>query len=105
LNAQPKQTFFQRAAFHQELFAKAPYTINDDTWSFNSQVSTQWDGLRHFGYQDEKLFYGGISQGDIHHIDEAGERSTILGIHGMFTSSSASRFLFDAVYGTRYMHG
>lgn len=52
-------------------------------WTFNSQVSTQWDGLRHFGYQDAQLFYNGVSQSDIHHVDhETGQRSTVLGIHG-----------------------
>jgi hypothetical protein len=73
---------------------KAPRTVNDDTWSFNSQVSTQWDGLRHFGYQDEELFYGGVGQKDIHHVDEEGGRSTVLGIQGMLCCFS---FILDAI--------
>ncbi|KAI0197268.1 hypothetical protein EV127DRAFT_329778 [Xylaria flabelliformis] len=83
LNAQAhEKAFFQRAAFHQELIAKAPRIVNDDVWTFNSQVSTQWDGLRHFGYQDAQLFYNGVSMSDIHHVDEeTGKRSTVLGIH------------------------
>jgi hypothetical protein len=32
---------------------KAPRVVNDDIWTFNSQVSSQWDGLRHFAYQKE----------------------------------------------------
>ncbi|KAI0405304.1 hypothetical protein F4802DRAFT_607015 [Xylaria palmicola] len=82
LNAQPHgKAFFQRQTFHQELLAKTPRTVNDDVWTFNSQVSTQWDGLRHFAYQDVQLFYNGTKQSDIHHVDEkTGERCTTLGI-------------------------
>jgi hypothetical protein len=25
---------------------------NDDVLTFNTQISTQWDGLRHYPYQD-----------------------------------------------------
>ncbi|CAJ2508245.1 Uu.00g094310.m01.CDS01 [Anthostomella pinea] len=81
LNAQPRRSFFQRALFHQELIAKAPRTVNDDVWTFNSQVSSQWDGLRHFAYQDECLFYGGVTQREIHAVDERGKPSEVLGIH------------------------
>ncbi|KAI1342062.1 hypothetical protein F5Y15DRAFT_374125 [Xylariaceae sp. FL0016] len=81
MDAQKGRSFFQRALFHQEVVAKAPRTVNDDVWSFNSQVSSQWDGLRHFGYQNEKLFYGGVTQKDIHGVNEKGEKSDVLGIH------------------------
>ncbi|KAI1262119.1 hypothetical protein F5Y18DRAFT_160580 [Xylariaceae sp. FL1019] len=81
MTAQPHRAFFGRAVFHQEVINKAPRTVNDDTWSFNTQVSSQWDGLRHFGYQDEKVFYGGVTQRDIHSRGEGGERSEVLGIH------------------------
>ncbi|KAI1358266.1 hypothetical protein F5Y08DRAFT_322220 [Xylaria arbuscula] len=82
LDAQAQdKTFFSRAALHRELIAKPPRTVNDDVWTFNTQVSTQWDGLRHFGYQDARLFYNGVAQEDIHRVDpETGERSTVLGI-------------------------
>ncbi|KAH9901986.1 hypothetical protein F4778DRAFT_135115 [Xylariomycetidae sp. FL2044] len=81
LNQQPRRSFFQRALFHQELIAKAPRTVNDDVWTFNSQVSTQWDGLRHFAYQKEKLFYGGVEQKQIYAVNQRGEPATVLGIH------------------------
>lgn len=81
LNAQLRRSFFQRALFHQEIFPKAPTTVNDDVWYFNSQVSTQWDGCRHFGYQKEKVFYNGVTMKDIHGVNENGERSTVNGIH------------------------
>jgi hypothetical protein len=50
------QAYFARAIFHQELLHKAPMTVNDDIWTFNTQVSSQWDGLRHFGYQKEERY-------------------------------------------------
>jgi len=93
--------FFNRRAFHQELFAKPPRTVNDDIWTFNSQGSSQWDGLRHYGYQKEKLFYNGVTMEDIHchhhhqQQQHAGgvdgkkkkkkkeKKSTVNGIHGM----------------------
>ncbi|KAI1824768.1 hypothetical protein F4861DRAFT_234385 [Xylaria intraflava] len=75
------KTFFERAAFHQDILHKLPRTVNDDVWTFNSQVSTQWDGLRHYAYQDAQLFYNGVAQSEIHAVDaKTGEKSTILGI-------------------------
>ena len=50
------QAYFARAIFHQEILRKAPKTVNDDIWTFNSQVSSQWDGLRHYGYQKEERY-------------------------------------------------
>jgi hypothetical protein len=81
LDAQAKRSFFQRAKFHQDLIPKSPATVNDDVWTFNSQVSTQWDGLRHFGYQKEKLFYNGVTMKEIHGFGEQG-KSTVNGIQG-----------------------
>lgn len=57
------------------MFAKAPRCVNDDAWTFNSQGSSQWDGLRHFGYQKERLFYGGVGMEEVHR-----EGSTVNGI-------------------------
>jgi hypothetical protein len=82
LDAQSKGSFFARKLFHQELFAKPPRTVNDDVWTFNTQVSSQWDGLRHFGYQKEKKFYNGVSMKDIHGTDSTGDKSTVNGIQG-----------------------
>ncbi|KAI1438815.1 hypothetical protein GGR50DRAFT_302210 [Xylaria sp. CBS 124048] len=75
------KTLFERQAFHQDLMAWPSGTVNDDIWTFNSQVSTQWDGLRHFGYQEAGLFYNGATQEDIHGVDVVtGEKSVKLGI-------------------------
>ena len=48
------------------MYQKAPRIVNDDVWTFNSQSSSQWDGLRHFGYQKEAKFYNGVTLDDIH---------------------------------------
>ncbi|KAI0433064.1 hypothetical protein F5Y09DRAFT_108971 [Xylaria sp. FL1042] len=103
LDAQAQgKTFFQRAAFHQELMAKAPRIVNDDIWTFNSQVSTQWDGLRHFGYQDARLFYNGVAQEEIHHVDEGtGEKSTVLGIQAWAEQGIVGRGVLVDYHGWR----
>ncbi|OTB18898.1 hypothetical protein K445DRAFT_373536 [Daldinia sp. EC12] len=83
LNAQPEKSFFQRHVFTQSLIRKDPRVVNDDVWTFNSQVSTQWDGLRHYAYQREARFYNGVTMEDIHGVSEdGGRRSTVNGIHG-----------------------
>jgi len=33
-----KKAFFQRALFHQEIIHKHPRIVNDDIWTFNTQV-------------------------------------------------------------------
>ncbi|KAK0372841.1 hypothetical protein CLIM01_09799 [Colletotrichum limetticola] len=72
--------FFNRRAFHHDLYRKHPRFVNDDEWTFNSQSSSQWDGLRHFGYQKEEKFYNGVSMDEVHAVDEEGRRSTVNGI-------------------------
>ncbi|CUA72455.1 NAD(P)H-quinone oxidoreductase subunit 5, chloroplastic [Rhizoctonia solani] len=59
---QPKYPFYDRKGFHRENIAKTPRTVNDDIIHFNTQCSSQWDSLRHFGYQTEKVFYNGLKQ-------------------------------------------
>ncbi|KAK2781586.1 hypothetical protein FQN52_001442 [Onygenales sp. PD_12] len=76
LDAQRKTPFFGRQVFHKKLIDKSPRTVNDDIWTFNTQSSSQWDGLRHFGYQKEKKFYNGVTMEDIH----GSEDSTVNGI-------------------------
>ncbi|PGH17553.1 hypothetical protein AJ79_01153 [Helicocarpus griseus UAMH5409] len=76
LDAQRKIPFFGRQVFHKQLINKSPRTVNDDIWTFNTQSSSQWDGLRHFGYQNEKKFYNGVTMDDIH----GSEDSTVNGI-------------------------
>ncbi|KAL2875306.1 hypothetical protein SGCOL_009469 [Colletotrichum sp. CLE4] len=68
--------FFNRRAFHHDIYRKHPRFVNDDEWTFNSQSSSQWDGLRHFGYQKEEKFYNGVSMDEVHAVGEDGRRST-----------------------------
>ncbi|KUI52648.1 hypothetical protein VP1G_00130 [Cytospora mali] len=82
LDAQGEESgYFQRKLFHQELIHKAPRVVNDDVWTFNSQVSSQWDGFRHFAYQKEARFYNGVTLEDIHGRDSNGKKTTVNGIH------------------------
>lgn len=44
---------FIRKTLKLELINKAPLKhAHDDVWTFNSQCSSQWDGLRHYAYQE-----------------------------------------------------
>ncbi|KAH7137405.1 hypothetical protein B0J13DRAFT_505986 [Dactylonectria estremocensis] len=61
----PKTPGFGR---HKDAFSHTitgPGCVLDDTITFNTQKSTQWDGLRHFGYQKEQLFYNGTTRDEI----------------------------------------
>ncbi|OCL05782.1 hypothetical protein AOQ84DRAFT_298293 [Glonium stellatum] len=66
MDAQGDIPFFGRQTFHKNVYPKPPRIVNDDTWTFNTQSSSQWDGLRHFGYQKEAKFYNGVTMDDIH---------------------------------------
>ncbi|CZT11615.1 uncharacterized protein RAG0_15692 [Rhynchosporium agropyri] len=61
----PKVPCFGRQTFHQRIFEKETRVVNDDTLTFNTQSSTQWDGFRHFGYQDHEVFFNGCKQEEI----------------------------------------
>lgn len=39
--------------------------VNDDHLDINTQSSSQWDGFRHYGYQQAARYYGGRTQEDI----------------------------------------
>ena len=47
--------------------------VNDDHLDINTQSSSQWDGFRHYGYQQAARYYGGRTQQDI-------ENTGIIGI-------------------------
>ncbi|KAJ4991400.1 hypothetical protein SVAN01_03047 [Stagonosporopsis vannaccii] len=40
-------------------------TVNDDHLDINTQSSSQWDGFRHYGYQQAGRYYGGRTQADL----------------------------------------
>ncbi|CAI7576423.1 unnamed protein product [Penicillium bialowiezense] len=65
---------FGRAAFKQTIKNKAPRAVNDDTLQFNTQISSQWDGFRHYGYQESKKYFNGSTLDDL-------LTSNVIGIH------------------------
>lgn len=69
---------FGRAPFKHEINTKSPRAVNDDTLTFNTQSSSQWDGFRHYAYQKEKLWFNGKS------LDEL-LASDVNGIQGEFS--------------------
>lgn len=79
LDAQGDLPFFGRQQFHKEVYQKPPRIVNDDVWTFNTQSSSQWDGLRHFGYQKEEKFYNGVTLDHIHGTNGV-EKSNVNGI-------------------------
>lgn len=55
----PSNPVFNRQPPKHELWTKAEesHTINDDMIHINTQSGTQWDGLRHYGVLEHKVFY------------------------------------------------
>ncbi|KAF2676529.1 hypothetical protein K458DRAFT_492388 [Lentithecium fluviatile CBS 122367] len=51
--------------------------VNDDFLNINTQSSSQWDGFRHYGYQQAGLFYGGRSQRDLEGSDVIGTERVV----------------------------
>jgi hypothetical protein len=47
-------------------------TVNDDHLDINTQSSSQWDGFRHYGYQQAARYYGGRTQQDIENTEIIG---------------------------------
>lgn len=63
---------------------------NDDEIHINTQASTQWDGLRHYPYQQvgERKFYNGAAQSDL--INETGTTG-LIGIQNIANRGIAGR--------------
>ncbi|KAL8243689.1 hypothetical protein R6Q59_009947 [Mikania micrantha] len=81
LDFQGDKPLFGRQVFKKDVYQKKPRFVHDDTWHFNTQSSTQWDGLRHFGYQKAERFYNNTTVEDIAGTSEkAQSRKDILGI-------------------------
>ncbi|KPI35812.1 uncharacterized protein AB675_11161 [Cyphellophora attinorum] len=76
-----------RAGFEQKVIDKDPLVVNDDVISFNTQGSSQWDSLRHFAYQQQKKFYNGTTQSQIHE----GPRTSINDLQSWSTRCLAGR--------------
>lgn len=59
------QPCFGRAPFAHTIKTKEPRAVNDDSLAFNTQSSSQWDGFRHYAYQEERLWFGGRTLEDL----------------------------------------
>jgi hypothetical protein len=77
LDSMLQQPCFGRKPFEQTIINKAPRSVNDDVLVLNTQISSQWDGFRHYGYQKERLYYNGYTLEDL-------LGSKVNGIHGVF---------------------
>ncbi|KAI4149218.1 MAG: hypothetical protein L6R39_002551 [Caloplaca ligustica] len=40
--------------------------VNDDVLDFNTQISSQWDGLRHYGYLEAQRYYNNTTDEQLH---------------------------------------
>jgi len=82
LDFQGDLPLFGRQIFHKHVYQKKPRIVHDDTWTFNTQSSSQWDGLRHFGYQKAARFYNDVSVEDVAGTGPKGkDNPSVLGIH------------------------
>ncbi|CAD6582764.1 MAG: hypothetical protein TREMPRED_003382 [Tremellales sp. Tagirdzhanova-0007] len=73
----PSFPAFGRQAFEHRIISKHPRPVHDDVLHFNTQSGSQWDGLRHYGFKEHKLFYNGVTPEEIRE-----GRSLRNGIHG-----------------------
>ena len=67
--------WFGRRVFGHTIKHKEPRVVNDDELVLNTQSSSQWDGFRHFGYQDERVYFNGTTQEQV-------LNSTVIGTDG-----------------------
>lgn len=72
---QPDPPLFNRAGLRHTIQRRRRNVFDDLYDNFNTQSSSQWDGLRHFGHP-EHGFYNGVTEAQI-----AEEGSTRNGIH------------------------
>ena len=72
---QPDPPLFNRAGLRHTIHRRRRNVFDDLYDNFNTQSSSQWDGLRHFGHP-EHGFYNGVTEAQI-----AEEGSTCNGIH------------------------
>ena len=51
--------------------------VNDDFLNINTQSSSQWDGFRHYGYQQAGKFYGGRTQQELEESEVIGTEKIV----------------------------
>ncbi|KAL6231980.1 hypothetical protein BDW75DRAFT_247556 [Aspergillus navahoensis] len=92
-----------RQGLAHKIIWKNPRSVHDDEVNFNTQISTQWDGLRHLGYYREKLWYNGVAQPQISGSSE--DRTTALGIHAWAKQGIVGRGVLIDYYRWRLAQG
>ncbi|KAJ5629109.1 hypothetical protein N7490_011337 [Penicillium lividum] len=65
LDSLSKKPCFGRPVFQHTIKNKAPRAVNDDMLQFNTQISSQWNGFRHYGYQESKDYFNGYKLEDL----------------------------------------
>jgi kynurenine formamidase len=93
-----KPPLFGRAPAEHTVVPLGPMA-NDDFVHFNTQESSQWDGLAHVGHIKHQRFYGGVTESEVR---EGG--NTKLGIHHWKDKFVGRGLLLDA-YGYRKAKG
>jgi len=58
----PTPPLFDREGLSVRMYLRGDRPVNDDFISLNTQCGTQWDGFRHYAYQQSRKFYGGRTQ-------------------------------------------
>lgn len=81
----PDPPLFNRAALRHTITRRRRNVFDDSYDGFNTQSSSQWDGLRHFGHRDFG-FYNGVTEEEI--ADETNPRN---GIHNWARRGIAGR--------------
>ncbi|CAG8960805.1 hypothetical protein HYFRA_00002342 [Hymenoscyphus fraxineus] len=70
----PSHPSYGRPGFQHRILPNTELkAVNDDFLSFNTQGGSQWDGFRHFGYQNEERYFNDRVQDDV-------ANSNVLGI-------------------------
>jgi hypothetical protein len=101
----PHPPLFNRAALRHTINRRRKNVFDDIYDNFNTQSSSQWDGLRHFGHR-QYGFYNGVTEEQI--ADPANPRN---GIHQWARRGIAGRGVlldfqhFAAAHGITYSPG
>jgi hypothetical protein len=102
---QPDPPLFNRAALRHTINRRRKNVFDDVYDNFNTQSSSQWDGLRHFGHRQHG-FYNGVTEEQI--ADETNPRN---GIHHWARRGIAGRGVlvdfqrFAAAHGIAFNPG
>ena len=102
---QPHPPLFNRQTLHHTIQRRRQNVFDDIYDSFNTQSSSQWDGLRHYGHRQHG-FYNGVTEKQI--ADPANSRN---GIHNWARRGIAGRGVlidfrrFADAHGIQYSPG